>query len=224
MPSGCSVPPPRPSRSRPSTAGGSWNCARAGRSSPGRAIRHELRIRGEGLTLIVRTPSDVRLPTEPFLLEIRADTTLALGVTDGLLISPVGGEEAGTRPFGPPNPGFGPYLGIDYFVSAGHRVVAPFAGAVAWAGLLADANCTTRAIAIAGPADGVAWLLHLDAITVTAGDRVGYGDMLGTVIAAADDGCIVGLGDHVHLAYRIPDAEGLFRSVDPAPFFIPTGR
>ena len=65
---------------------------------------------------------------------------------------------------------------------------------------------------------------HLDAISVTAGDQVGYGDMLGTVIAAADDGCIVGLGDHVHLAYRLLDAEGLLGSVDPAPFFIPTDR
>ena len=180
-----------------------------------------IQIVAEDVQLLVFSPNDVRMPTEPIAIALESDAALTIGVLNGRLANPTRGEESAVRPFGAPNGEFGTHLALDLFVKVGTTILTPLPGEVTWSGFISDADCGTRAVAVRGPYGGIAWFLHLDEIFVELGQQIGYGTELGTLNAAIADECIFGLGDHTHLEYLVPDGEpGRYHTVDPEEFLI----
>ena len=181
----------------------------------------EILIGAEAVQLLVLSPDDVRMPTEPIAIALETDSALTIGVLNGRLANPTRGEESAVRPFGAPNGEFGTHRALDLFVEGGTTILTPLPGEVTWSGFISDPDCGTRAVAVRGPYGGIAWILHLDEIFVELGQQIGYGTELGTLNAASADECIFGLGDHTHLEYLVPDEEpGRYHAVDPEKFLI----
>lgn len=125
-------------------------------------------------------------------------------------IAPVGPPLTVLTPFDPPDHAYGRgHRGVDLAAEAGSRVRAALGGTVAFAGMVAG-----RGVVSVQNAHGLRTTFEPVAASVTVGDRVRAGDVLGT-LASGHPSCAP--ASCLHLGLRRPDGSYL----DPMLLFRP---